>query len=262
MARRRLIWGIAAIAAVQIGGFIALVTTGKGIGMLGIIQWIGVYWVALALYRRSDLKQAGQQRATAAAPNPEHPAENDVVKMLEARIGNQEEVSRFSRFCQEHPALTDRLRGLADLSVVDGDFGTANAVLMLNNYAISLEEKGEFETAAKALQYSMAVQPENPTAWYTMAKMFWLQGRFEAAAVWAEKFLRFIPDPNASDFSHEVFRALETGERAQSVRQMMVEEMQVIKRSALHDTHFVASSVDELEKAIAEAAARMRSRSR
>lgn len=61
LARRRLVWGIVIVAVVQIGGFIKLVTMGTGIGVFGAIQWIGVYWVAAAIFRRRDLHISGQK---------------------------------------------------------------------------------------------------------------------------------------------------------------------------------------------------------
>jgi len=58
-ANRRMWWGIAGILSVQIGGFILLAQGGPGVGIRGIIQWPCIYWVALAVYRKRDLKTEG-----------------------------------------------------------------------------------------------------------------------------------------------------------------------------------------------------------
>jgi hypothetical protein len=57
-ASRRLWFGLAGILVVQIGGFVNLLVNGRGPGIGAIIQWPCIYLVALALFRRSDLKRA------------------------------------------------------------------------------------------------------------------------------------------------------------------------------------------------------------
>ncbi len=56
-ATRRFWWGVIGIAAVQIGGVVVLIDTGHSIGIRGVIQWPCIYWVALAVYRKRDLRQ-------------------------------------------------------------------------------------------------------------------------------------------------------------------------------------------------------------
>lgn len=57
-ANSKLQFGIAIVVAVQVGGFINLYVNGYGTGILGILQWVGVYWIAMSIYRKRDL--AGQ----------------------------------------------------------------------------------------------------------------------------------------------------------------------------------------------------------
>ena len=65
-AKSRLNWGIALVVFVQVADFIKEATTeGHGLGILYHIQWIGIYWVALAAYRRRILRQAEQSVAEA-----------------------------------------------------------------------------------------------------------------------------------------------------------------------------------------------------
>ena len=54
---RRLNWGIAIVSVVQLATFIRNTTEGRGIGFLYHVQWIGVYWIALATFRLRDLKR-------------------------------------------------------------------------------------------------------------------------------------------------------------------------------------------------------------
>jgi hypothetical protein len=49
--------GILAVGAVRIGGFILILKEGHGVGVLAIIQWVGIYWIALSVYRQKDLKR-------------------------------------------------------------------------------------------------------------------------------------------------------------------------------------------------------------
>jgi hypothetical protein len=53
---RRLNWGIITVAIVQIATFIRNTTEGRGVGIFYHIQWIGIYWIALASFRLKDLK--------------------------------------------------------------------------------------------------------------------------------------------------------------------------------------------------------------
>ena len=55
-AKRRLVWGISIVVLVQIGQFIRE-SEGHGLGLLYHIQWVGVYWIALATFRLKDLKK-------------------------------------------------------------------------------------------------------------------------------------------------------------------------------------------------------------
>lgn len=55
-ARRKMWWGIFGVLAVQIGGLILLAQGSPGVGIRGLIQWPCIYLVALAVYRRGDLK--------------------------------------------------------------------------------------------------------------------------------------------------------------------------------------------------------------
>ncbi len=56
-----LVKGIALIAFVQIAGILREIQTDgqHGVGILYHVQWFGVYWIALAVYRRRDLESAG-----------------------------------------------------------------------------------------------------------------------------------------------------------------------------------------------------------
>lgn len=82
--------GIVLVCFVQIADFIREYSTQgeHGLGLLYHVQWFGVYWIALSIYRRRDLRRAigsrtvdveGSQQALAAAvgetmplaPNPE-----------------------------------------------------------------------------------------------------------------------------------------------------------------------------------------------
>jgi len=49
-------WGITIVVLVQIGQFIRE-SEGHSLGLLYHIQWIGVYWIALATFRLKDLKK-------------------------------------------------------------------------------------------------------------------------------------------------------------------------------------------------------------
>ncbi len=60
-ANRRLRWGIATVAFVQIAAFIRETTEGHGLGIFYHIQWIGVYWIALATFRLKDLKNEAEK---------------------------------------------------------------------------------------------------------------------------------------------------------------------------------------------------------
>lgn len=55
-AQRRLIYGVLIVVFVQAAGFVALMS-GTRITPFGIIQWVGVYWIALSIFRRNDLKK-------------------------------------------------------------------------------------------------------------------------------------------------------------------------------------------------------------
>ncbi len=66
----RLRWGISIVAVVQICDIIKEATSGYGLGPLYHIQWIGVYWIALAVYRRKYLRASPSNAAvTAQTPN-------------------------------------------------------------------------------------------------------------------------------------------------------------------------------------------------
>jgi hypothetical protein len=64
-ANRRLWWGIATVAFVQIASFIRETTEGHGIGIFYHVQWIGVYWIALSTFRLKDLKKEVQEQPPA-----------------------------------------------------------------------------------------------------------------------------------------------------------------------------------------------------
>src|SRR5258708_14385270 len=63
---RRLQWGIATVAFVQIADFIRETTEDKGLGILYHIQWIGVYWIALAVFLRRILRDAEKESSPVA----------------------------------------------------------------------------------------------------------------------------------------------------------------------------------------------------
>lgn len=58
-ARDRYQIGILGILAVQLGGFLLWMRDGEletqTAFLMAIVQWTGIYWVALAVYRRRDL---------------------------------------------------------------------------------------------------------------------------------------------------------------------------------------------------------------
>jgi hypothetical protein len=64
-ARSRLIWGVFTVGFVQVASFIREMMEDKGLGILYHIQWIGVYWIALASYRRKYLREAKRAAGTA-----------------------------------------------------------------------------------------------------------------------------------------------------------------------------------------------------
>jgi hypothetical protein len=66
---RRLQWGIATVAFVQVADFISETMEDKGLGILYHIQWIGVYWIALAVFRRRILREAGKTSAPVTQSN-------------------------------------------------------------------------------------------------------------------------------------------------------------------------------------------------
>jgi len=64
-----MLWGISIVFIVQICGFVQEATSDHGLGLLYHIQWIGVYWIALAVYRRKYLR-ASPTNASMTAQNP------------------------------------------------------------------------------------------------------------------------------------------------------------------------------------------------
>lgn len=50
-------WRVVGIVAVTIGGDLVIIETGHGIGITGVILWPCIYWVALATYRKRDLRE-------------------------------------------------------------------------------------------------------------------------------------------------------------------------------------------------------------
>jgi hypothetical protein len=65
----KLLWGISIVVIVQILEFIQEATSDHGLGLLYHIQWIGVYWIALSVYRSKYLR-ASRANAPMTAPNP------------------------------------------------------------------------------------------------------------------------------------------------------------------------------------------------
>ena len=61
---RKLWWGISIVAVVQIADFVRETTEGKGLGLLYHIQWVGVYWISLAVLRRRKLRQIERDSAS------------------------------------------------------------------------------------------------------------------------------------------------------------------------------------------------------
>ena len=51
--KRKLAWGIFIVVFVQIADLYKELTLNKGLGIFYHIQWIGVYWIALAVDRKS-----------------------------------------------------------------------------------------------------------------------------------------------------------------------------------------------------------------
>lgn len=58
LTERRLTWGISIVVIIQIADFFEEYSSPghHGLGPLYHIQWIGVYWIALAVYRRKYLR--------------------------------------------------------------------------------------------------------------------------------------------------------------------------------------------------------------
>lgn len=71
--KSRLGWGVSIVAIVQIAQFVKEATQDQGLGILYHIQWIGVYWIALAVYRRKYMREsASNPNLTAEPPNAGH----------------------------------------------------------------------------------------------------------------------------------------------------------------------------------------------
>ena len=68
-AENKLLFGISIVVIVQICEFVQEATSDHGIGPLYHIQWIGVYWIALSVYRSKYLR-ASRANAPMTAPNP------------------------------------------------------------------------------------------------------------------------------------------------------------------------------------------------
>jgi hypothetical protein len=60
----KLILGISIVVFVQLADFIVETTENKGLGILYHIQWIGVYWIALAIFRGRYLREAKRNSGT------------------------------------------------------------------------------------------------------------------------------------------------------------------------------------------------------
>jgi hypothetical protein len=69
-AETKLLWGISIVVIVQICEFVEEATSDHGVGLLYHIQWIGVYWIALAVYRRKYLRSS-PANATMTAAEPQ-----------------------------------------------------------------------------------------------------------------------------------------------------------------------------------------------
>jgi len=96
LTEHRLTWGILTVLVIQVGELVQEYSTPDhhGLGIVYHVQWIGVYWIALALYRRKVLRatnQGGvQAQITAPAAMVTHNSRvsrNDTAKVALTIVG-------------------------------------------------------------------------------------------------------------------------------------------------------------------------------